>query len=349
MLGQNPGYIPTQGLIISGMFAAEGHFVTCISSKINRTARLAEIISTLMRKRRQFDIVILDVYSRLNLIMAETVGMICRFLDLPLVMVLRGGELPEYARRSPQMMKRILGRADALVAPSTFIAARLDFLGFEMKIITNVLEIERYRFKQRRKIAPKLLWMRSFHPKYNPEMAVKVLARLRETEPEATLTMAGKDKGSETVTKKLAETLDVRHAVKFAGFLNFEKKTEEFAAADIYLNTNRVDNMPVSVIEARAFGLPVVATNVGGLPYLIEHRENGLLVADDDARAMVENIELLLEDAELTAKISENGRKLAERSDWKAVRREWEKLFSGLLDAQQAKPLGAKLKTRNAG
>jgi glycosyltransferase involved in cell wall biosynthesis len=349
LLGLNDGYITTQGQIVADLFAGENYEVTRVSSKINRAARLAEIVSVLITKRRRFDLVVLDVYSGLNLIMAETVSFLCKLLKLPLVMVLRGGDLPKYARLKPRMVKRILGRADVLIAPSRFLAEKLDFLGFEIKIITNVLNIKAYPFKPRREIEPNLIWMRSFHPLYNPEMAVKVLARLRESHPKATLTMAGVDKGSEPEVKKLADTLGVREAIRFAGFLDLAKKIREFSAADVYLNTNRVDNMPVSVIEARALGLPVVATNVGGLPYLIGHGENGLLVADDDVESMVENVKLLLDNTDLVAKISLNGRKLAEESDWKAVRCEWDKIFSALLKAKKARVLNPKLKTRNAG
>ena len=58
--------------------------------------------------------------------------------------------------------------------------------------------------------------------------------------------------------------------------------------------------MPVSVIEAAAFGLPIVATKVGGIPYLLEHEKNALLVDSEDVDGMVSAVKRLLFNRELT-------------------------------------------------
>jgi L-malate glycosyltransferase len=337
MLGRNAGYVTTQGQIVADLFAGEDYRVTCVSSQLNRARRLAEIVETLLTGFRNFDVVLLDTYSGLSFITADVTTFLCNKLGLPIVMILRGGNLPEFSRKYPRWTKRVLRRADALVAPSAFLA---DEIGnrekdFEIPVIPNIIDIDRYPFRERSRIEPKLIWMRSFHPVYNPQMAVEVLARLRETHPQATLTMAGNDKGIENDVKKLVAERCLGDAVRFAGFLDFEKKIGEFSAADIYLCTNRIDNMPVSVVEARALGLPVVATDVGGLPYLIEHGKNGLLGPTGDVETMVGNIRSLLNNVRLTRQISANGRRAAEYSAWKAVRKDWEKLIFGLLEAKQ--------------
>jgi glycosyltransferase involved in cell wall biosynthesis len=140
--------------------------------------------------------------------------------------------------------------------------------------------------------------------------------------------MAGQDKGFEGEVRRLAGELGVAPAVRFAGFLDRDAKAREGDAADIYINTNRIDNMPVAVVEACAMGLPVVATAVGGVPDLLTDGETGLLVPDDDAAAMTAAILRLLEDPALAERLSRNGRRLAERSSWPEVRRQWETLFA---------------------
>jgi L-malate glycosyltransferase len=337
MMGRNAGYITTQGQIMADLFAAEGYEVACVSSKLNRAARLSEIAAVLIAGSRRFDIVVIDVYSGLSLILADMASLLCKALKLPLIMVLRGGNLPAYIEKHPRRTKRILKRARCLVAPSAFLAEKIGVHGFEIKVVPNIIKLDLYPFREREKLSPRLIWMRSFHPIYNPQMAINVLAELRKEHPTATLTMAGADKGLEPELKKMAREMNLGDAVRFAGFLNQEQKAREFSAADIFINTNRIDNMPVSVVEACACGLPVVATNVGGLPFLISDGENGLLVENENVAAMVEAINLLLKDSSVARKISRNGGLLAAGSAWSTLRGSWEKLFAEVLNQATAK------------
>jgi L-malate glycosyltransferase len=328
MLGRNPGYVTTQGQIVSDLFARAGYEVVSTSSKINKVARLADIIGTIVKNRKQIDVVVIEVYSGLSMVMADVASSLTKLFKLNLISVLHGGNLPQFAARHPNWTRRVLDNADILIAPSPFLAEKMAAYDFKVRVVPNVINIEEYDFKLRRRIAPKLIWMRSFHPVYNPQMALRVLAVLRKTEPNATLTMAGVDKGIESEIKALAAEMNLQNAVRFPGFLNMEEKASEFANADIYLNTNRVDNTPVSVIEACAFGLPVVATDVGGLAHIITNGKNGILVPDDDAEAMAAAVKRLLDNPDLTEKLSRDGRALAENYAWKSVQTKWEQLFA---------------------
>lgn len=274
---------------------------------------------------------LIEVYSGLSFVLADTASLLSRFFKIPAIFILRGGGLPEFTARHPGWVVRFLKRADLLVAPSTFLAGEMERYGFNVRVVPNVVALGRYDYRKRRNIQPKLLWMRSFHAIYNPAMAVEVFAKVKATHPDATLVMAGVDKGLEGEMKDLVASMGLRNSVRFPGFLDSAAKAQEFAAADIYLNTNTVDNMPVSVLEACAFGVPVVATNVGGLAHLITHGEDGLLVASGDVDAAAAAIEMLLSDSELTETLSKNGRRLAESSDWPNVREMWETLFYEIL------------------
>lgn len=331
MLGKHPQYSNTQGEILAGLLAAEGYRITCVSAKINRLARLLEIVLTLVRKRKQFDLVMLEVYSGLYFIIAHLAGSLCRAFNIPLIMVLHGGELPGFAERFPRWTRNVFFKADLMVAPSQFMADRIGTLGFPIRVISNVVDLAPYTYRERGRIEPNLIWMRSFHPIYNPEMAVRVLARVRERYPDARLVMAGADKGLEKQIKSLAAENGLAKHIRFAGFLDLNQKLKEFSEADIYLNTNRIDNMPVSVVEARALGLPVVATRVGGLPYMVRHMEDGILVPSEDDEGMAHCVMTLVDDPVLTQKLSRNGRLAAELSGWKAVRAKWENSISSVI------------------
>lgn len=337
LLGRNQGFTTTQGQIMADLFSDEGYEIISTSSEINRANRLADIVFTILRHRRQIDLVVLEVYSGLSMIMASSASLLCKLLGLPLISVLRGGNLPDFSRRYPGWVKRVLQSANILVAPSSFLAEEFRFLQLDIRVIPNIVRIHKYPFRIRRNIAPKFIWMRSFHSLYNPKMAVRAFAEIHRDYPQSTLVMAGQDKGIEGEVKQLAKDLGLENAIRFPGFLDLEAKFKEFSEADVYLNTNKIDNMPVSVVEACAMGLPVIATEVGGLKYLITNGENGILVSDDNVDEMVNAAKKLLDDADFTEKISQNGRQLAEKSAWENVRKLWDSLFIEVLEERKSK------------
>ena len=316
MVGRNLGDVTTQGGILADCFAAAGYPTISVSALPNRYARLCEIITTLLRNRSKVDVQCLQVFSGRSFVVADLASWLGRQLGQRLVMVLRGGALPEFVARYPAWTRRVLGRAHALVAPSPFLAQALSRYGFAVKVIPNVVDISAYPYRHRRVLAPRFFWMRAFHPIYNPQMAVRVVARVKKVLPNASLVIAGQDKGACQHVQKMARELGLGDAVRFPGYLDMGAKVREGNAADIFLNTNRIDNMPVSVIEACAMGLPVVATKVGGIPQLLTDGETALLVPDDDDKAMAAASLRLLQDEALASRLSQNGRKLASHSSW---------------------------------
>ena len=104
--------------------------------------------------------------------------------------------------------------------------------------------------------------------------------------------------------------------------------------ADIYLNSSNIDNMPLSILEAFAAGLPVVTTDAGGIPFVVRDRENGLMVPRDDHVAMAASIVRLLREPSLAARLASTARdECLSKYVWPAVRGEWERVYQAV-DAQ---------------
>jgi glycosyltransferase involved in cell wall biosynthesis len=327
MLGRHPGWVPNPSEILAPKFVNEGYVCLLTSHVLNRYARLVDIVYTLLRERGKYDIVSLQVYAGPSFIVEDIASRIAALLGKRIVMVLHGGDLPSFMKQFPRWSLRVLRRADIIVTPSAYLQEALSQYGFESRVIPNMLDMKKYIFRLRDRVQPQLLWMRTFYEYCHPEFAVQVLEQLSKLHPNAILTMAGQDNGLLEPTRKLVEKKRLQDQVHFAGFLDEEGKRLEFAAHDIYLNTNRVDNMPIAVIEAAAFGLPVVAMSVGGIPYLLEDGQTGLLTNFGDVGAMVDAVCRLIEQPHLTAHISAQGRKLAERSAWENVFPLWDKIY----------------------
>lgn len=96
-----------------------------------------------------------------------------------------------------------------------------------------------------------------------------------------------------------------------------------YAAADLVLNPSRADNTPNSIIESLACAVPVVSTNVGGIPFLVENESTALLVPPDDPIAMSQAIVRMIDDLPLRQACVANGLMLAERMSWPSVKQSW--------------------------
>ena len=338
MHGRTRAVATSQALILSDLFKSSGYSVVTASAIPNRYLRLLDIAATVFRTRRTVDIQCLEIYGGPSFVVEDVASWLAKMSGQRIVMTLHGGAMPEFMARFPRWTRRVLSRADVLFSPSPYLQRAAAQHGFTAQLIPNVVDLTQYAFRPRRVLKPRLFWMRSFHDVWNPLMAVRVLRRVRERVPDATLVMAGPDKGMLDETKRFAAELQLAHAVTFPGFLDAAGKRQHGNAADIFITTNHIDNMPVAILEACAMGLPVVSTNVGGVPDLLEHGETGLLTPDADDAAMADAVLRLLGDPDLSSRLSRNGRQLAERSSWDVVKPLWDSAFDRVL-ATQATPL----------
>ena len=76
-----------------------------------------------------------------------------------------------------------------------------------------------------------------------------------------------------------------------------------------------------------ALGLPIVSTNVGGLPYLIKNNKEGVLLEPNNPKLFVEAIKEILAKPEITNTLIWNARNKAEQFDWEIVKNQWNKLL----------------------
>lgn len=322
MLGSHNSWVPSPAELLASHLEQEGIPTMLTSQWRSPVPRLFDTIWSMIRWTSRVEVFVVFVYSGQAFANADIASLVAKILGKPLILALHGGNLPDFKNRHPTWVGRVMKRSDVLVAPTSFLAGMAP-PGKQIACIPNVLYLHDYPFNERSNIRPKLLWMRTFASIYNPLMAIEALRHVLTKYPSATLTMAGQDKGLLAATRAHAVDLGIADRVRFPGFLSPDAKRQEFRDHDIFLNTNHVDNAPVSVLEAAASGLPVVATSVGGIPHLLQHGESALLVQDDDAEAMSGAIDLLLTDPDLTSAISSAGRNLASQSAWSEVRKQW--------------------------
>lgn len=321
------GNTPTSVEILGDLLSQHFHIVS-VSDKKNKMLRLAEMLWSIVRYRHTTEFVLIDTYSTSNFYYAVLSGALAKTLRIKYIPVLRGGNLPERVERNPRLAKLLFANAYVNVAPSRYLLSTFESSGYKTVFIPNNIEIKHYPFKLRRRIEPKLLYVRAFSSVYNPKMALFVLKKLLHRYPEASLCMVGPDRdGTFASTRELCHTMGLDDKVTFTGKLSKEEWWKLSESYDVFINTTNFDNTPVSVMEAMALGLPVVSTNVGGIPYLVEEDKEALLVDADDAEAMAEKISQLIENPDKAVALAENARKKVEGFDWKNVQSKWFELL----------------------
>jgi len=219
------------------------------------------MVMTALRLRGSVDVAVVDVYSGRAFLWAEWAVGILRIASVPVILVLRGGGLPDFAAGQPERVRRLLGRGSAVVALSDFLRVEMSSYRSDIVVVPNPIDLADYPFHVRSTAEPKLVWLRSFHGIYNPTLAPRALAELvrmeEATDPDRSrhnvaLTMVGADKGDGSLRATLdtVRRLGVEDIVAIPGPVAKRDVPACLGAGDIFLNTTDVDNVPIRVLEA---------------------------------------------------------------------------------------------------
>lgn len=330
LLGIHKGKAVSQGEILADSLKKEGYPTLLISTKINKTARLIDTISQLIFKSKQYRIIILQGYGFNHKYIEIITFILSRIFNKPLIYTIHGGSLFEEYKKS-HIYKILFNKIKTITVPSEYFYNLFIKEGVKTEIIYNQINLNDYNYTKRFQIKPSLLWMRTFDITYNPLMAIKAILILKDEFPNIKLYMGGGDQGYFNFIKKYVKTHQLENFVHFIGYLNLDKKIEFSKKCDIYLCTNTYDNTPVSLIEMMAMGMIVISTDVGGIPYLINKNQNGILVKNNDHLEMAAAIRSILNSNEIPVEISKNARKSIEKFDWeKSVKYKWLTLLNNL-------------------
>ncbi|MCZ2222894.1 MAG: glycosyltransferase family 4 protein [Chitinophagales bacterium] len=301
------------------------------SNKVNKIYRAFDVISSLLLHYFSYKIAIVPYYASKNAYVIENWStLILRLLRKKIIIVVHGGGLPiRLSNNAPKYLK-VLNRADTIVCPSPYLQHEIGKYHIESIVIENVLKLSDYQFHQKQTFRPNILWMRAFEDVYHPFMAVEVLAKLKETFPEAKMIMAGGDAGLLQQTKELAVSKGLQNDIEFPGYITNEQKNNLSLDFDIYICTNKIDNAPVTLVEMMCLGLPIVTVNSGGIPYMINNGENGILVEFDDVNAMKSAICEIIQNPELGKKLVQNGLLTTKKYGAEPILQKWISLFNQL-------------------
>lgn len=233
--------------------------------------------------------------------------------------------------------------ADEIVVPSGYLVDVFARHGLRARAIYNIVELDRFSFRERHPLRPVFLTSRLLEPLYNVPCVLRAFAIIQQRYPDARLTIAA-DGWLRADLEALARDLKLNNT-EFIGFVRFDEMPALYDSADIYLSATSIDNMPSSLTESMACGLNVVTTDGGGaIPYIMTNEVTGLIVDRDDHEALAKAAIRLLNDNEFALKLVRNAHESSKKFTWPHIRNEWVGLYRDL-----AKEKGFMSSTSNDG
>ena len=286
-------------------------------------------VPLLVRELSRADVVHVFSASYSSFLLAPLPAIVvAKLLGKPVVLNYRSGEAGDHLRRSA-IARAALARVDRNVVPSRYLVEVFGAFGIDASIVPNIVDPRQFGFRDRDPLRPRLVSTRNFEALYDVETTLRAFRVVQDRWPDASLTLVGGG-SREAALKALSERLQLRNIV-WVGRVPPDQIARHYADNDIYIQSPSVDNMPTSVIEAFASGLPVVSTDAGGVPAIVTHRRTGLLAAPGDADALAAHVLDLLSNPERARAIARAAFESSQSCTWPSVRDEWLRVYRSLL------------------
>jgi glycosyltransferase involved in cell wall biosynthesis len=256
--------------------------------------------------------------------------LLARLLGKPAILNYHDGRAENHLAAWP-MARSLMRLATTIVVPSDYLVDVFRRFGLHAIRIHNVAETQ-LPYRDRRRPRPVFLHNRGLASEYNPACTLLAFSIVQQRYPDARLTIAH-DGPLRPALEDLARCLGLRQT-QFVGSVSPGSMAALYDSADIYLMSPNADNMPLSLLECFAAGLPVVSSDAGGIPNMVQDQVNGLLFAIDDHQAMAACALRMLEEPGLASRLAANAQAQCDRYAWSEIGPQWRAVyFQQRLDA----------------
>ena len=278
-------------------------------------------LPTLVRELRRADVLHVFSASYTSFLLAPLPAILAaRALGKPVVLNYRSGQAPDHLRRS-SVARWALSRVNRNIVPSRFLMDVFASYGIDATIIPNIVDRERFKYRERTPLRPYLISTRNFEQLYNVACTIRAFRLVQDRRPDARLMLVGGGP-EEPSLRALVRELRLRN-VCFAGRVKPGDIAQYYAESDVYIQSPNIDNMPTSVLEAYASGLPVVSTEAGGVPAILTHAAHGLLAPVGDHQSLAAHVLRLIDDADYARGLARAAFATTRAYTWQAVRDQW--------------------------
>lgn len=301
----------------------DGWQADIFSTKGNPIRRCIAFIK-LLCKARTYDILHIHACSYWGMVPA-VLGIIAgKLWRKRTIITYHGGGAEEYFDKHAAFVRRWLGRADEVIVLSGFLKEIFDQYQIPCVVIPNIVVL-RPQTERTTTIAPKFISIRHLEPLYNIPCVLQAYEQVLKHYPEATLDILGQ--GSMRADLEAYVQEHKLTGLTFVGQVPSDKIYDYFANASIMLSAPKIDNMPVSILEAMNAGLLVISSRVGGVPYMIDDGKTGLLFESENSNDLADKMLWALEHSKETDNMICAAQKEVQKYSWENVKPQLMKIY----------------------
>lgn len=317
-LPKRAGGIAVQIRLLKEKLEEEGKSVCLINTKqsfLKRILYLPLLLTFKGLRKNVFHIHGCSYAGFFPIVLGVTIG---KLLKKKIIVTYHGGDGKVYFEKHGKFASFFLKKATKVIVLSGFLKSVFDKYGIHAEVIPNILNISSQHFVERNTFYPNLITTRALARIYDITTAIEALAIVQKKYPHASLYIVGTGPEEETL-KRIVTDRGIKN-VFFTGYVANKEIYYYLSKADIWCNPTTKDNMPMSMLEAINAGLVVVSTNVGGIPYMVEHEKSAWLVNKGDPSGMAKGIFKIVDNPQLAQGFIKNARATLNNYDWTQIR-----------------------------
>ena len=317
------GGISGQVEILQRKLREEGHTVDVFSTKASVWKRLV-MLPKLRRTAKAYDVLHIHCCSGWGFLPAVLGVRAGNKLGKRVVLTYHGGGGETFFDKHPRLVQKYLTRTDANIVLSGFLAKVFEKHHLPYTIIPNIIELDASHFRRRETLWPCYICIRAHEELYNIPCILRAFQKVQKEIPDASLTLVGAGSLHESLVQQ-AKSMGLKNVV-FTGRVDNSQIFEFLDQADVMISAPKIDNMPVSLLEAMSAGVLVISSRVGGVPYMIEHQKSGLLfdakeLENERVRELEKTMLWAEEHQEECVKMIEAAKEEVKKYSWSHIRK----------------------------
>jgi glycosyltransferase involved in cell wall biosynthesis len=251
-----------------------------------------------------------------------------RMTKKKVVLTYHGGDALYFIQKNKKVVLFILKKVDKLIVLSGFLKQVFEKFQLKTSVFPNIIETKKMQLNVKTDIQPLIISTRALNGLYNVDLIIDAFSEIKKTFPNATLTILGDGDQRKELEEKCKNQSILN--VYFVGKVKNTDVNTYLKKNDIFISAPSIDNFPVSVLEAFENELLVIASDVGGVPFLVDHFKNGLLFQNKNVEDLVKMITFALNHKEQALNMIHFAKKDLEKYTWSENRHIIESIYNEL-------------------